>query len=173
MDRTNCIVQEFLVDKRSHRLDHQKLFCIESMLDEFSDEDLCPYLEPYLDYRVIKMNRCVIMELAHRKRGSPLHRLTKFEKAIAFNDIREHIFKMLVTLSFLKARVVINSSWLVAENVCFDLDSFQPRLNNFVVVDLFKSVSFSGDSDVFDLKDICGEEEKIRLDGEFYNALPF
>jgi hypothetical protein len=137
------------------------------MLDEFSNEELCPYLEPYHDYRLIKMNSFIILELAMLKRGKSLEKLTKFEKAIIFNDIRGHLFKMMITLSFLKARVVKNFSWLESKNVLFDLDTFQVRFNNYVVIDPTKSIRIMEEDETLDFKDIGGEEEKIKLKGNF------
>lgn len=139
------------------------------MLDEFSTSDCCPFVEPYLDYRVIRLNRCMIIELAALDRGASLGDMTKFEKAIVFKDIREHLLKILMTLAYLKARFVKNSEWLRDDNIRFDMDTFEPKINNFVVIDVLGTQQyFLSDNDI-DLADIGGESQLEQINGDFYS----
>jgi hypothetical protein len=136
------------------------------MLDEFSSPNCCPHIEPYLDYRVVKLQKCIILETANLDRGLPLDQMTKFEKAIVFKDIREHMLKILISLSFLKARVVKNSQWLDISNIKFDLETFQPRLNNFVVIDVEKSNFSLNEVKNVDLIEIDGANQQHKIEGK-------
>ena len=140
------------------------------MLDEFSQSNCCPHLESYLDYRVIKYNKCLILETVYLDRGLSLHKMTKFEKAIIFKDIREHMLKILLTLSFLKARVVKNSTWLTSENIKFDLEDFQPRLNDFVVIDVKKTLNKIGQSKNIELAEVEGESQDHKIEGKWSHS---
>lgn len=161
------IIQEHLIELRNQNINHKKLFCVESMLDEFSSPDCCPFMEPYLDYRVIRLSRCMIIELAILDRGVSLSQMTKFEKAIVFKDIREHLLKILMSLAYLKARFVKNSDWLEDENVKFDLDTFEPKINNYVAIDVLGTQNFYLGEKNVDLADIGGESQIEHINGDF------
>ena len=162
--RTNCILHEHLLDLRNNSLNFRKLFCIESMLDEFSSSEICPFLEPYLDYRVIKKKKFYIIEIAYENTGINLKDMTKFEKAIIFKDFRDILVTILMTLSFLKARVVRDTKWLGTQNIKFDLDNFHPILSNYVRIDVAKSSDFNLINKKVDLLDIEGEKGKFYLE---------
>lgn len=162
----NTIVQEHLLNLRIQNINHPKMFCVESMLDEFSTPECGPFLEPYLDYRKVQYNKNgMILELAYCDRGLNLSQMTKFEKAIIFKDIREHLLKLLMALSFLKARFVRNAGWLLDENVKFDLDSFEPRITNFVVIDVLDAEFLTLDTQDLDMADVGGENQGKQIKG--------
>lgn len=166
--KTNSIFQEHLIDFRHTRVNFSKLFCIESMLDEFSSEDLCPFLEPYLDYSVKRENKFCIIEIAYQNRGMKIDEMTKFEKAIIFKDFRDILVRILMTLSFLKARVVQNNKWFKSTNVKFNMDNFQPILSNYVVIDVENTSGAIEYLKKVDLIDIGGEKQKFQLESKIF-----
>jgi hypothetical protein len=140
-DHSNCWIIEEKVAHWGKIIDNEKLFLLSSMLDEFCEEETSPYLVKYTDYRILRYKKFILVETAFKDEGIQLENLSKFELAIFFKDMRSHFQNMILTLAYLKVRLVSKSDWLIHQNVVFDFDSLSIKFCGYVVVDILKETN--------------------------------
>ena len=138
-DHSNCWIIEERVSHWGKVIDKKKLFLLYSMLNEFCEEDSTPYLVKYIDYRILKFRKYMIVETAFRDEGIQLKDLTKFELAILFKDMRTHFKNMIMTLAYLKVRLVFASQWLIHQNIMFNLETLSMKFCGYIVVDVLEN----------------------------------
>ena len=133
---SKCVVIEFLVNLTEQKIDPDKMECVRSLLDEFSQSSLDKSLVKYTDYRIIRNSKYVKFEIAFEEVGIPLGQMDKFDKAIVFKDLRTHCINLILTLSFLKVRLVLNNKWVIPQNILFNYETFNLNISNFIVLDV-------------------------------------
>ena len=138
-DHSNCWIIEERISHWGKVIDKKKLFLLYSMLNEFCEGDCTPYLVKYLDYRIMQFKKYMIVETAFRDEGIQLKDLTKFELAILFKDMRTHFKNMILTLAYLKVRLVLSSQWLINQNIMFNLETLTVKFCGYIVVDVLKT----------------------------------
>jgi hypothetical protein len=140
-DHSNCWIIEEKVSHWGKIIDNEKLYLLHSMLNEFCEEEACPYLVKYTDYRILRYKKFILVETAFKDEGIQLEDLSKFELAILFKDMRSHFKNMILTLAYLKVRLVSASQWLIHQNIIFNFDTLSIKFFGYVVVDILQETT--------------------------------
>jgi hypothetical protein len=134
----NCWIIEEYINTRGQQVDPEKINSLSLTLQEFCQEEISPYLTSYIDFRILKYKKFFLVETAFEDEGIQLDKLSKFELGILFKDMRTHIRNMILTLSYLKVRLVTIPDWLSSANVMFNLETFTLKFCGYIVVDILK-----------------------------------
>ena len=164
-DHSNCWIIEEKVSHWGKTIDNEKLYLLYSILNEFCEEEACPFLVKYSDYRILRYKKFILVETAFKDEGIQLEKLSKFELAILFKDMRSHFKNMILTLAYLKVRLVTASDWLIHQNIIFNFDTLSIKFFGYVVVDILRD-STSRKRDAKKRK----INSRVRLSGKSYTS---
>lgn len=134
------IVYEMMKNRRNEEIDWDKLYVLESILDEHcnSIEGFSPTLVNYIDYSVILHKYALRIQMSFEEEGTPFTSLSIFEKGIMFSNLRKHIKAIIYSITNLKQKGVLVSNWLKLDNVYVDMDNFGIKLWNFIHIQIEK-----------------------------------
>ena len=134
------IIFEIMKNRRNEEIDWEKLWVLESVLDQFCNvkTSYSPSLVKYQDYSIIFHKYALRIQLSFQEDGNPFCDLSIFEKGIMFCNLRKHLLTIIFSIMTLKQKGVLQSKWLKMRNIYVDMDNFGIKIWNYIDIDIDK-----------------------------------
>jgi hypothetical protein len=128
-----CVYDCYIFPKRNKN--DQRINELDEILYEiYSFQSSKKHFQKYVDYNIKLSQKNVKIEIIREINCKSLLHQSSFELAIFYWNLKEHIRDLLISISYLKLRYIIDFRWMILKNIGFNASKNHIELQNFLYI---------------------------------------